>query len=449
MRPVFAVCLVATVIPAAARDLVVSRDGARLLAQCGEAGAVLATLPEGHAVTLRYSLAGADARCYSVRTEINGDQLSGYMDRDALEGIETVEQQRREASTAQLAHTAVESIRIEPPAAARAPANGAMQAAIDAFQAGRAHEVEKLLEGVPADNLLAAVLRGSALLRLTRAAEAQAALDPALRAHPDDPGLLGLAGIAAFQQDRTAEATRLLERSIELRPNKSLEDLLLRIRTERAADQSDDKTFGSRFVLRYDGEALPPSLARSLANELEKEMPAVSRRLGCQIRDRLTVVVQTMNDYRAGSGGPGWSGGHYDGRIHVGLGANQAIDGRIRETIAHELVHACLARRGEWPAWLQEGVAQFVSGRRLAPQDRQALAALNARGALPALAQLSGSWARLDPSAAQTAYSTALAAAQVMFQDLQDYGVRALLSNPADLSAAAAKLDKRLRETLR
>jgi hypothetical protein len=413
-------------------------------------------LPQGQVVTLRYSFAGADARCYAVRTELNGAQLSGYLDRDALQGIETVEQQRRQASTAQLAHTAVESIQIKAPVSVRpagsiagAAPPGALQAAIDAFDSGRAHEVQALLEGLPADNLSAAVLRGSALLRLTRAAEAQAALDPALRAHPDDPGLLGLAGIAAFQQDRAADAARLLERSLKLRSNQSLENLLERIRAEKAADQSDDKTFGSRFVLRYDGEALPDSSARSLANELEKELPAVSSRLGCQIRDRLTVVVQTMSDYRAGTGAPGWSGGHYDGRIHVALGPSQAIDARVRETITHELVHACLARRGEWPAWLQEGVAQFVSGRRLSPADRQSLAALNRQGQLPSLSQLSGSWAVLDAAGAQTAYSTALAAAQIMFQDLQDYGVRNLLANGAGIPAAAAKLDKRLRETLR
>jgi hypothetical protein len=201
--------------------------------------------------------------------------------------------------------------------------------------------------------------------------------------------------------------------------------------------------------MRYDGDALPQSAARALASELDRELPAVSSRLGCQIRDRLTVVVQTMNDYRNGAGGPGWSGGHYDGRIHVALGPSQSIDARVRETVSHELVHACLARRGEWPGWLQEGVAQYVSGRRLSPDDRRNLAALNAQGNLPSLSALSGSWARLDPAAAQAAYTTSLAAAQVMFQDLQDYGVRNLLANPGGVPAAAAKLDKRLSETLR
>jgi len=33
-----------------------------------------------------------------------------------------------------------------------------------------------------------------------------------------------------------------------------------------------------------------------------------------------------------------------------------------RQVFAHELVHACLANIGSWPAWLHEGLAQKLSG---------------------------------------------------------------------------------------
>ena len=438
-----------------ARDLIVAQEGAQLQARCGQAGA-LASLPKGHVVTLRFSLAGADTRCYSVRTELDGATISGYVERDALAGIDTLEQERRAASTSQLAHTAVESIRIEPRARpaegaplATGPAGPAVQAAIAAFEAGKAHEVQGLLEDVPKDNLLAAVVRGSALLRLTRPAEAQAALDPALRSHPDDPGLLGLAGVAAFQQDRPVEAARLLQRSVKARPNQALEALLARIKTEQSADQSDDKTFGSRFVLRYDGDALPANRARVLVRELDRELPAITKRLGCQVRDRLTVVVQTMADYRAGAGPTKWSGGHYDGRIHVALAPEQSVDDQLRQTLRHEMVHACLARTGQWPTWFQEGLAEYVSGRRLGQQERQSLAALNREGNLPPLGELAGSAAGLSPGAARTLYFVSLAAAQLLFQDEGEYGVKKLIAAPAELPGVTEKLDRRLRETLR
>jgi hypothetical protein len=451
------ICLAVSLAPLAARDLAVAREGVSLQARCGEAGPGLAALPEGHTVSLRFSIAGADTRCYSVRTEVDGEQLSGYIERDALAGIETVEQERRDASASQLARVAVESIRIDPPpatpapgaAAAGGPLQAKLQAAMAALGAGRAHEVEGLLRDAPADDLAAASIRSSALLRLTRPGEAQAALDPALRAHPNDPSLLGLAGVAAFQQDRIREAKSLLERSVKLRPNPTLEKLLARIQTEQASDESDDKAFGSRFVLRYDGDALPQAAARSLAAELDRELPAVSTQLGCQIRDRLTVVVKTRASYQAGGGVTSWAAGHYDGRIHVALEQGETVSARVRETIKHELVHACLARRGDWPSWVQEGLAQYVSGRRLASHERQALAKLNGLGKLPSLEQLSGSWARLDGAGAQLAYGMALAAAELLFQESSGQGPRNLLANPASLPSVTEKLDRRLRETLR
>ncbi|MEZ5362659.1 MAG: hypothetical protein R2748_10080 [Bryobacterales bacterium] len=444
-------------LPLSARDLVVSREGVALRAACGADAAPLASLPEGQAVTLRFSFAGADARCYSVRTEIDGQTVNGYVERDALEGIEAVEQQRREVSSAQLATTAVESIRIESRIPATAAGGSAvapaamqqkLQAAADAFQAGRAHDVAPLLEGVPQDNLLAAVLRGSAFLRLTRPGEAQAALDPALRTYPNDPGLLGLAGVAAFQRTAPRTPPNCLRARSSYGPTRRSRTCWpafkpssqpTKAMTRRMVRALSCATTGRRCPTRRPVR-LPASSTASF-----RRSPAAS----AAVQDRLTVVVQTMDDYRSGAGAPGWSGGHYDGRIHVALGADHRIDARVRETISHELVHACLARRGEWPAWFQEGVAQFISGRRLAPQERAALAELNRDGKLPTTVALTGSWARLDPRTAQIAYTTALAAAQVMFQDLQDYGVRNLLSRPATLPAVAAKLDQRLAETLR
>ena len=84
------------VLPLSARELVVSREGTVLRAACGDEGPPLASLPEGQAVTLRFSFAGADERCYSVRAEIDGRTMNGYVEREALEGIEAVEQSRRD-----------------------------------------------------------------------------------------------------------------------------------------------------------------------------------------------------------------------------------------------------------------------------------------------------------------------------------------------------------------
>jgi hypothetical protein len=202
-------------------------------------------------------------------------------------------------------------------------------------------------------------------------------------------------------------------------------------------------------VLRYEGEAVSDAAARKLVTELDREINRISFKLGCPVDDRLTVIVQTHDNYRKGSGVADWSAGHYDGRIHLSMLPSGELDDQVRETLSHEYVHACLTRRGRWPVWLHEGLAQIHSGARLSAERRALLAELNGDGRLPSLRQLSGSWGRLDPATARVAYDLALAAAQVLYQDFQDYGVRNLLGDPSQLTRVTAQIDKRLHESLR
>jgi hypothetical protein len=435
-----------------ARDLTVTQDAAPLLGRCGEAESVLAALPEGARVRLRYSLAGADSRCYAVAAEVGGETLQGYIERDALAGLDAVERERREASAIQLVRGAMESIRVDAPtkeAGARPASGDAIPQALAALQAGRAAEVGALLAQASPDDRDAAILRAQAYLRMTRPADAQAALAPALRREPGDPALLGLAGMAAYQQDRLPEAALYFKQSLGAEYNPSLDKLARAVERERAAGQGDGQAFGSRFVLRYEGDALPDQAARALAGEFEGVVNNLTSRLGCTLSERLVIVVRTLDGYRSATGSADWSGGRYDGRIHVAVPPGGALDDTVRETLAHEFVHACLARRGEWPTWLHEGLAQYLSGRRLAATDRAALASLNAANRLPELAQLGGSWARLTTAEARVAYALSLAAATILHQDVRDHGVRNLLAAPAQLPRLAVKLDGRLRDSLR
>jgi thiol-disulfide isomerase/thioredoxin len=83
---------------AAVKDLVVSQDGAALTVKCGDSAAPVAELPEGQMVTLRFSLAGADNRCYSVSTIVDGRAVRGFVAKDAVTGADDFEAARREAA---------------------------------------------------------------------------------------------------------------------------------------------------------------------------------------------------------------------------------------------------------------------------------------------------------------------------------------------------------------
>ena len=65
-----------------------------------------------------------------------------------------------------------------------------------------------------------------------------------------------------------------------------------------------------------------------------------------------------------------WSGGEFDGRIHIPVLDKGSLDPQVRQTLAHESVHACMAQLGQFPTWLAEGVAQKLSGAELSPATR-------------------------------------------------------------------------------
>jgi hypothetical protein len=186
-----------------------------------------------------------------------------------------------------------------------------------------------------------------------------------------------------------------------------------------------------------------------LAKEFEAQVNKVIFQLGCKFDDRDSVIVRTQENYHQASGAAEWSGGVYDGRIQIAVPPSGKADDYVRQTFAHEFVHACLARRGPWPSWFHEGIAQKISGKTLGAQERAVLTQMNKAEQLPTLAQLSGGWARMGGQQAAIAYAMALAAAQVLYQDQQDYGVRNLLNNPDRLPAVAERIDARLRESLR
>ncbi len=104
-------------------------------------------------------------------------------------------------------------------------------------------------------------------------------------------------------------------------------------------------------------------------------------------------------------------------------------DARLR-VISHELTHAALARRtsGRTPAWLQEGIALYVSGDRRTQMGARALSGAGTGGGrAPTLAALSRPDAigRLDGSGLSAAYAYSSAAA---FYIASRYGEQRLLA---------------------
>jgi tetratricopeptide (TPR) repeat protein len=441
--------------PSLAKDAVVNMEDVPLLSSCEAGASVTAVLPEGQKVRLRFALAGAAAGCYSVSAEVDGGTVEGYVRKPQISGLEEFEKARQQASSQLMVQTAIRMVGLDldqpknpvrPAASLSANQRGVLMQAAARLEEGKPKEAELLLaqSDLPTDDRNAALLRSKALLQLARPRDALSVVNAALTTHSEDADLLAVAGLSWFQLDDVRTAKSYLKRSLSIEHNSWVKNVYEKVEREGQADVSANKSYGGRFVLRYEGGQLDPDTARKLTGVFEREITRISMELGCPFRERLVVILQSRENYKNTTGAADWSAGRYDGRIRLALPPNGTVGEEVRRTFSHETVHACLASLGRWPSWLHEGLAQKLSGAVSRPQGQQALRKLAEAKKLPKLADLAGPWARLSTEQALVAYELALSAAELFVERYKRYGVRSLMSNPQQLPQVTQELDRLL-----
>jgi hypothetical protein len=316
---------------------------------------------------------------------------------------------------------------------------------------GACYKVTATLDGRAVDGYLpAAAIQGLDEFERARRAARETAVPPAApppaaRPASDHARSLAAAGLAAYRGDDVQRAAEYWKQSLEKEPNPSVERLLKRAEREMQSDTSGARKFGSRFVLRYDETRLDSESARTILAVLEQEYARVSYELGCRVEERLTAIVQPLDAYHRSIDAAEWSGGQFDGRIRVAM-LEASPGAATRRAFSHEIVHACLAGLGNFPAWLHEGLAQRLAGDRPAPATLAAVRAAARAGALPRLDRIGQDWSRMSAKHAALAYGAALAAVDLIYQHYEAFGIRNLLRNPRMLDQITPELDRRLRE---
>jgi hypothetical protein len=277
---------------------------------------------------------------------------------------------------------------------------------------------------------------------------AQAVGEPPTKAHRNDPNLLLLAGLAAYRSDQVRTALDFWKQSLDLAPNPTLARVYERVRREEESDRGSEKLDGMHVALRYEVQVLPFDTARAILSALDQDYARISAQLGCSSQAQIVAIVQSRETYLRSTGAVAWSGGQYDGRIHIAWAAGTQFGTQIRRALAHELVHACLTSipsgKVPWPTWLQEGLAQRLSAStpmRFTPEQLHQLAQDRH---IPRLEDLHQDWSRLSIENARLAYKLALAAADLLYENGEAYGIQNLLDNPENLPYITAELDKKL-----
>jgi hypothetical protein len=318
-----------------------------------------------------------------------------------------------------------------------------------------AAQASQLPQTVSADGWTAAGWRA---LRAGAAEDASADFAQALRLNGRDPLALLGAGSAANVRGRADEARLHLTRALREQPSLTAASILLGEILYRAADldgaigvyeqalarapgdprltarldtwrheASIHETFSTRvathFTILFEGPADQPLAAR-VAELLEAAYWQVGGALGAYPNDILTVVLYSKEQFRDVTQSPAWAGGVFDGRIRVPV-AGRIDEKDLRRVLTHELTHAVvysLAPRGV-PQWLNEGLAMLMErGGAIVPPAPPDVA-------VPSLAQLEGSFARLSPEDARAAYATSAAAAQALLDRAGPMVIYNLLTN--------------------
>ena len=387
--------------------MAVRPGGAPLRGGCYADSAVLRQLPEGTEVTIKFSLSGESEPCYKVAATVDGKTVEGYLPAGAISDLSSFEQARKGGGMVLGTREVLTAVGAP---AKRAATGSLFDQAAGLIESGQPNRALSLLE-------------------------------PDLK--KGDPNLLALAGAAAWRADDPQRALELWRRSLAIRPNGQVQELVAQVERETQGDQSKQRLVGSRVLLRYEDGAVSQDTARAMAAAVDQEFGRISAELGCSASERIVTIAQSQEAYRKTTAAAEWSGGQFDGRIRVPVFDGRAMDVEMRQTLAHEITHACLAMIGRWPTWLHEGVAQATSGRTLSAAERAAVVD-KARAKKMTLSRSAEEWSNLDSDSARLAYDLALSAVETFRADSGGTALRNLLRNPERLKQVTAELDRKL-----
>ena len=287
-------------------------------------------------------------------------------------------------------------------------------------------------------------LLGVAYLQLRRS-EFQSALDTLDRARqlaPQDPDVAKLSGWAYYGLNKSDQAVAEWKRAYALRPDRDVESALEKAERDKREEASYKQNESSHFTLRYNGAAAP-DLAHDVLRTLESHYDSISYELNFTPRDPIGVILYTQEAFADITRAPGWVGALNDGRIRVPVQGLTSMTPELSRVLKHELTHSFVSQKtqGRAPTWLQEGLAQYMEGKR---SDSIANSLLqNQRGF--SLSSLEGNWMRFSDEEAAYAYAWSLATVEYIIRN----GTMTDIDRILDRIAAGDSADTAVREVTR
>ncbi len=241
-------------------------------------------------------------------------------------------------------------------------------------------------------------------------------LERAQRVAPNNPDVGKLSGWAYYGMNKMDQAVAEWKRSLALRDGHEVQGALEKAERDKQEEESYKENESSHFTLRYSGTA-EPGLARDVLRTLEMHYAAIESELNFAPPDSIGVILYTQQAFADITRAPGWVGALNDGRLRVPVQGLTSMTQDLSRVLKHELTHSFVQQKtlGRAPTWMQEGLAQWMEGKR-SGENAAMLLQIYGDGHATSLGNLEGSWMGFPSDAAAYAYAWALANIEYIVQ---------------------------------
>jgi tetratricopeptide (TPR) repeat protein len=271
------------------------------------------------------------------------------------------------------------------------------------------------------ENSTILVYYAAVLVRTGSPTQALSYAQRAVRAAPDSPDAYTMLGYAQFTSDHTKEAISSWKRSLQLRPDPTVQQLLAKALREQTVESDFVQGESSHFVLHYEGKQSSETLRGQILAALEADYDDLARDLGNPPRDNILVTLYTEQAFFDVTHAPSWIGALNDGKLRIPISGLGSMTPELARVLKHELAHSFITQlsAGRCPNWLHEGIAQFVEPRSLGGDGHLLSQLFKAQRNIP-LNTLEGSFMRFSGAQVPVAYAESLAAVSYI---IDSYGM--------------------------
>ena len=261
------------------------------------------------------------------------------------------------------------------------------------------------------ENSTVLIYYAALLVRTGNAALALPYAQRAVRSAPSSPDAYTMLGYAQFASDHTKEAVASWKRSLELRPDPTVQQFLAKAQREQTVESNFSQGETSHFVLHYEGKQTSDVLRTQILTSLESDYDDLVRDLGNPPRDNILVTLYTEQAFFDVTHAPTWSGAINYGKLRIPVSGLSSMTPELARVLKHELAHSFINQLsgGRCPPWLHEGIAQLLEPKSLGGDGRALAQLFKAQHDIP-LNALEGSFQSFSGAQAYVAYAESLAA---------------------------------------